>query len=767
MSRHLVRSFLLATALSPLVNAGPCRPHPTSASSVGESSTQTVSPSLASSSVILIDTETVSHSDMISEDAATGTGSSTLQDDTTVTFSEIYSASTATSEDATFISIETTAESSVTDTTAATQASTSSAATQAAPTDTTVNTHGSEASATATSDELTGTMTDAATSSAEATSDTTLTSSQTDTPTTGTSGDLTTTAETATFPSTTEATSTALETSTTTAAVCTPTLLSTPHEGAVCGKQGNPSSFTDFLLTLTEEEFTASIGKCYEACKDNTNCGSFIFMQGAFCELWKGEPTGLNNADTPYKWYSLDCFSCGPDETETNPPETNVPTQPEGVCVDNLLNPPPKDTICGATGSGAGDFMSLPGGGSTTSLDACRNDCENTENCDAIAFHQGAYCVLYSGHITETYGAPTAWKYYDMSCFCETEPSTPTEPEPNNPAEPEPTCKNNIINPIPDYRVCGQPGRAAGLYHEGPAPEGSTKSLLACAKACINGPCRAFRFEVDKECEFYVGTGLNTPDGTEQSYRWYQPECFCDLEEDEPSDPEITPAPEVTPTPEITPTPEAPTDDVCIGEPLDSLPKDTVCGKKGSVPAQYKSNERIKTAGTLAECYKACKAAGDCDLIEFLPSSTCKLYKIQGQFSDSAVQFTGSVIEWWQPSCFCDDEPKEEEPVPVCRGEPKNPLPTNTICDMKGLINSNFIGERGKPTAATPTECNKACKANSSCHLFKFTESGQCILYQKGYQFGPSAVESYINTDYKWWEPSCFCEPDVSQANPE
>ena len=34
-------------------------------------------------------------------------------------------------------------------------------------------------------------------------------------------------------------------------------------------------------------------------------------------------------------------------------------------------------------------------------------------------------------------------------------------------------------------------------------------------------------------------------------------------------------------------------------------------------------------------------------------------------------------------------------------------------------------------------------------------------LIQKGYPFGPSAVESYINTDYKWWEPSCFCEPDA------
>ena len=650
MSRHLVRSFLLATALSPLVNAGPCRPHPNSVSSVGEILTQTVSLSLVSSSVILIDTETVSHSDIISEDVAPGTRSLTLPYDTTTTFSETYSASTAISEDFTFPSIETTETSSVGDTTAATQTSASSEATEATSTDTTATTREADNSESTISGELTGTMTDAVTSTAEATSDTTLTSSQTDTSTTATSGDLATTTETATFPSTTEATSTALETSTTTTAVCIPTILSTPHEGAVCGKQGNPDSFTDFLVTLTEEQFTASIGKCYGACKDNTNCGSFIFMQDNFCELWKGEPTGLNNADTPYKWYSLDCFSCGPDETETNPPETNVPTQPEGVCVDNLLNPPPKDTVCGATGSGAGNFMSLPGGGSTTSLDACRNDCENTENCDSIAFHQGAYCVLYNGHITETYGAPTAWKYYDMSCFCKTEPSTPTEPEPNNPAEPEPTCKNNIINPIPDYRVCGQAGWTTGLYYQGPAPEGSTKSLLACAKACINGPCRAFRFELDHECEFYVGTGLGIPDGTEQSYRWYQPECFCNLDEDQQSDPEITP------TPEVTPIPEDPTDDVCIGVPLDPLPKDTVCGKKGDVSTQYKTNERIMAAGTLAECYKACKTAGDCDLIEFLPSSTCKLYKIQGQFSDSAVQFTGSIIEWWQPSCFCESD---------------------------------------------------------------------------------------------------------------
>ena len=71
MSRHLVRSFILATVLSPLVNAGPCRPSQISASSVAESLTQSASLPAITSSFVL--TETGLYSDTASEDTSTAT----------------------------------------------------------------------------------------------------------------------------------------------------------------------------------------------------------------------------------------------------------------------------------------------------------------------------------------------------------------------------------------------------------------------------------------------------------------------------------------------------------------------------------------------------------------------------------------------------------------------------------------------------------------------------------------------------------------------
>lgn len=365
MSRHLVRSFLLATAFSLFVDAGPCRPHPTSALSRSESLTQTVSSSLVSSSVVLVDTETLSHLDSVSADATDSTAGST---------------------------------------------------------DTAVTTAGIDTSVATTTSEPTSTMIDTFTSTTEAASDTTLTSSDTGALTTATSGDLTTGMNT----STSEATSTdnaAMETITTatettavssTTAEPEPVCVDNSPTEMVCGAEGRPGNqCMHKVFSSRVRGFEA----CKEACKTN-NCDSFSYRdENDECEAYQGRVGGTDGL-SPRKWYDVACFN-----------DENTPTDPEPQCVNNVLQPSPEDSACGAMGYPTSESWEDIVSTTATSVQECRDACYNKAGCDSFRIEEGLSCYLVNGKIGSTDGSTTYEVWYDMSCFCG------LEAQPNNPAD--------------------------------------------------------------------------------------------------------------------------------------------------------------------------------------------------------------------------------------------------------------------------------------------------------------------------------------------
>ncbi|RGP59655.1 hypothetical protein FLONG3_11126 [Fusarium longipes] len=312
---------------------------------------------------------------------------------------------------------------------------------------------------------------------------------------------------------------------------------------------------------------------------------------------------------------------------------TTALAEPEPACKNNMVNPPLEYRICGRMGDSGGLYYEGEGPqGSTQSLLACAKACSEG-SCRGFKFEVDKQCTFYVGTSLLPDDTTTTFKWYQPECFCDLDKVEMSEPEP--------TCKDNLVNPLPQYRVCGAMGDNTGLYDGGPGPAGSSKSLQACAKACSVDACSAFRFEADQECRFYVGGGLSIPDGTTTSYKWYDQDCFCDLDKFDPNEPSDET--------------EEPTQDACTGTPLDPLPAATVCGKTGYIPENYLGASRTETPGTLAECYFACKAWSDCDVFEFIENSMCNLYPVQSSISPTAVVFTGSIVQWWQPSCFCHD----------------------------------------------------------------------------------------------------------------
>ncbi|KAH7002905.1 hypothetical protein EDB82DRAFT_549277 [Fusarium venenatum] len=809
MSRRLVRSFLLATALSPLVNAGPCRPQSISTSSGTEGLTQAVSSTtIVASSLNPSDT---SQSATVSEDAVTSIETSSIvPTDTTLSYSGIYSVSIATEIS---LSSSTDIYSTIdTETTFAVATDTTSTLSEVEPpvatlTDTTMTSSEKETSTTTIAESVSTIGSSETTDTAL--TDTTETTKATDT-TTMTSDDVTTTA-TGPLTSATEASSTAPATSTEAAHACTPTMVYPKPADAVCGRQGNPDSATNLIVTRGGEA-TESIWNCYKACKDTPECGSVIFYRNLYCELWKGKPGETNNLESDWRWWDMDCFTCLPDETQTTPP-----TQPEPTCKNNMVNPPPGNRVCGKMGDSGGLYWDAEGPASSTkSLAVCAKAC-STRGCRGFKFEADKQCTFYVGTSLSPSDSTTSFKWYQPECFCDLDKVEVSEPEP--------TCKDNLINPLPQYRVCGEMGDSTGLFYSGPGPDGSSESLRACAKACKEGQCSGFKFEAGQECEFYVGGGMSIGRKITTSYKWYDQDCFCDLEKSGDDEdvcvdelpkttvcavegrPKNTCIEDITPfAPSSTKSLEAcrdlckdnncdsiafkkdewcsiykgqvggtsdeidvpgrkmwdmacfdeqPTNDVCNGTPLDPLPAETVCGKMGSVSGNYLGISRPQTPGTLAECYLTCKAATDCDVFEFKKDGVCNLYKAQGVFTASAVQFTGSVIEWWQPSCFCDEtKTGTKDPEPSCVENMLSPSPKDSNC-----------GATGNPTALDPTAmlgqagaisfdaCRDGCKALSGCKSFLFEIDNNCVY------LAASAIKlDGTNTGWKFYDMSCFCE---------
>ncbi|KAM0227311.1 hypothetical protein ACHAPO_011666 [Fusarium lateritium] len=461
MSRRLVHSFLLATALSPLVNAGPCRPHSISSSSGTEGLTQALSSTtVASSSLNPSDT---SQSATASEDAVTSIETSSIvPTDTTLSFSATYSVSIATE-----IILSSATDISSTIDTDNTSTLSEVEPTIATLTDTTVTSNEEETSTATLSEAISTFETSGSTGTTKATDTTTMTS-----------GDVTTT----------EASSTAPATSTEAAHACTPTMVYPKPADAVCGRQGNPESATNLIATRGGEA-TESIWNCYKACKDTPECGSVIFNRNIYCELWKGKPGETNNLESDWRWWDMDCFTCLPDETQTTPP-----TQPEPTCIDNLINPPPEGRVCGEMGDSTGLFYNGPGpDGSSKSLQACAKACKDGQ-CSGFKFEAGQECEFYvGGGMTIGQKITTSYKWYDQDCFCDLE----------KPADNEDVC----VDESPKTKVCGIEGQPKNTCIEDITPfaPSSIISLEACQNLCKDNDCDSIAFKKDEWCSIFKG----------------------------------------------------------------------------------------------------------------------------------------------------------------------------------------------------------------------------------------------------------------------
>ncbi|KAM0354988.1 hypothetical protein ACHAPU_000832 [Fusarium lateritium] len=124
------------------------------------------------------------------------------------------------------------------------------------------------------------------------------------------------------------------------------------------------------------------------------------------------------------------------DPTTTAAAEATATAVEAFECVDNLKEPSPTGTYCGAEGnvqSFSDNFKDL-GQGSTVSLLECYKSCMQKSNCVTFLFEENNYCQLYKATITSFEESETSYKWYETKCFCDTD------------IEAAPTCED--VNPI-------------------------------------------------------------------------------------------------------------------------------------------------------------------------------------------------------------------------------------------------------------------------------------------------------------------------------
>ncbi|KAL5593705.1 hypothetical protein FOBRF1_012807 [Fusarium oxysporum] len=327
MARHFVRSFVIAAALSPFVNAGPCRPSSSSVAVVtttaetsvatGSATTHTKDSSLTES---LSGTST--ETSLIVSESGSTTGAST---ETSLTISESDSSTgttlgTTTSTECTEpeppvyndpFTATYTEEIPATTTEAAT--TTEDAAATIVPRnfvrrghpeifvrDATSEAAPANSEDATTTEEATTTTETAATTSGEATTtgDTTATSEDT---TAITEGATTTTEEATT--TTEETTTTASETAT----GCVNNMERPTPEGAVCGARGYVWGVSDEWRSLGEGS-SSSLMDCYKSCMETSNCVTFLYQKDAQCSLYRGKITQLSSDRTSVRNYEISCF---------------------------------------------------------------------------------------------------------------------------------------------------------------------------------------------------------------------------------------------------------------------------------------------------------------------------------------------------------------------------------------------------------------------------------------------------------------------------
>ncbi|KAG8677747.1 hypothetical protein FPOAC2_03884 [Fusarium poae] len=410
--------------------------------------------------------------------------------------------------------------------------------------------------------------------------------------------------------------------------------------------------------------------------------------------------------------------------TEASSTAAATSTEIAPACTPTLIYPTPEDVVCGRQGNplSTTNFMGVAVEQASEDIWSCYKACKDTPECGSVFFYENLYCELWKGKPGETNNLPSESSWWDMDCFTclagETEPTTPTQPEP--------TCKDNLINPLPQYRVCGEMGDGTGLYEGGPGPDGSAQSLQACAKACSVGQCSAIKFEAGQECTFYRGGGFTIGDPSTTTYKWYDQDCFCDL--DKPGDDE----------------------DVCV----DELPKTTVCAVQGrpkNICLEDITPFAPSSTKSLEACRDLCKN-NDCNSIAFKKDEWCSIFK--GQVGGTSEEIDVPGLKMWDMACFDETETGPNDPEPSCINNMLSPSPKNSNC-----------GATGQPTAVDPTSflshsvsssleaCHDGCSSLSQCKSFIFQINTGCIC------LSASTVQvDGTDTEWKVYDLSCFCE---------
>ena len=129
----------------------------------------------------------------------------------------------------------------------------------------------------------------------------------------------------------------------------------------------------------------------------------------------------------------------------------------------------------------------------------------------------------------------------------------------------------------------------------------------------------------------------------------------------------------------------------------------------------------------------------------------------------SPSDFTGSVgdVEWWVPSCFCEElEPeKNTGPARSCQNNMLTPAPQGLACGKTGdPIGDSNVLKVGQGTANTPLACYQLCKNTANCQTMYFhKDTGDCQLYSGAVKNTNSATTSFV-----WYDKGCFCDSNYA-----
>ncbi|KAL4725823.1 hypothetical protein ACLX1H_006497 [Fusarium chlamydosporum] len=382
MASHLVRSFMITAVLYPLANAGPCRPSSRStflattttiesdtATSTAAAGTETTTQSLTQS--IFSTVTSATRSNDISESLSTTLTTFSLSTDASETSQTETSSTDATSgtfgsssvgttdTTLTLQSSETTGTTDIGSETSAGTASTfasdeSTTTATAIESETEISITATESSSTTTTEASTSTKTQESSETTEASSSTTGSGTTTaESTTTKSEASTTTTEATTTEATTTEATTTTTEPVPT----CVDYVKNPLPEDKVCGSKGPMSAASDNFKYLGNGP-AGSRFDCYKACMEKPNCGTFVYQENSFCELYRGTVQETTGDDWGYEWFVPDCFC-----------DTGI--EPAPVCEDTapIINPDwetgkfsPWDYYSRAEGRAVVDFNIVRGG---------------------------------------------------------------------------------------------------------------------------------------------------------------------------------------------------------------------------------------------------------------------------------------------------------------------------------------------------------------------------------------------------------------------